>query len=201
MTKLRVRGPEVIQAIRCREIFDTTTGNLRGGPVTLTGGWAFGQLPREDQERFEAQRPAVDYVVWSYQTPIGWHLSSGEWIIPDVRYSRTTSCHQSEVRQAAAEPVPAANDWRADYPPASARQDGATRLPSAEHVRRESAQALDMVSAIDAALAEYEHPGDDFAPDNGAPVEYDASNGYVFSGEGAIYSTEYLEAKHGRTYA
>lgn len=43
-------------------------------------------------------RQQVDYIVWSYVTPIAWHLREGRWIMPDVRYSVTTSKHQSVAR-------------------------------------------------------------------------------------------------------
>lgn len=39
------------------------------------------------------------YVVYSYDTPIGWFLDD-EWVIPDVKYSVTTSRHQSALRNA-----------------------------------------------------------------------------------------------------
>ena len=42
---------------------------------------------------------AIDAVVYSYSTPIAWR-DNGVWIIPDVRYSTTTSGHQYRVRYA-----------------------------------------------------------------------------------------------------
>lgn len=40
------------------------------------------------------------YVVWSYGTPIGWRLPSGEWVRPAEKFSRTTSRHQSWLSKA-----------------------------------------------------------------------------------------------------
>jgi hypothetical protein len=42
----------------------------------------------------------IDYVVYSYQTPIGWHTTEGVWTVPDTRYSVTTTNHQRTLRTA-----------------------------------------------------------------------------------------------------
>ena len=36
----------------------------------------------------------IDYVVFSYDTPIAWHLANGDWVRPNRKYSVTTSKHQ-----------------------------------------------------------------------------------------------------------
>jgi hypothetical protein len=70
------------------------------GPAT-----SFGHLPRKYHE---AVRSAV-YVVYSYDTPIGWVMEHphGEdpyvYVIPDVSYSPTTGQHQYAVLEAWAE--------------------------------------------------------------------------------------------------
>lgn len=43
---------------------------------------------------------AADYIVWSYRTPIAWRVGT-HWLIPDIRYSATTSRHQALLRTAA----------------------------------------------------------------------------------------------------
>ncbi len=48
-----------------------------------------------------AEKTADFYVVKSYITPIAW-FTEGAWVIPDVRYSSTTSRHQNIVRKALA---------------------------------------------------------------------------------------------------
>lgn len=60
----------------------------RPGPATTTGC-----LPSEYRDAVRAAR----YVVFSYRTPIAWLTDTG-WTVPDVRYSRTTSRHQSVAR-------------------------------------------------------------------------------------------------------
>lgn len=76
-----------------RESF-TTSGALRG--VDAPGYVSMGILPRE---YVDSARTAV-YVVYSYSTPIAWLLPSGAWVVPDTRYSVTTSRHQSKIATA-----------------------------------------------------------------------------------------------------
>jgi hypothetical protein len=42
-----------------------------------------------------------DYIVYSYGTPIAWHHAGG-WSLPAIKYSVSTSKHQSLVRRAIA---------------------------------------------------------------------------------------------------
>lgn len=67
--------------------------NFRGGPNEGTTG----QLPTEWRERFYTDADEVDYVVYSYATPIAWHTVFGQWVIPPVKYSMSTSHHQSAL--------------------------------------------------------------------------------------------------------
>jgi hypothetical protein len=76
-----------------------TSGALFGGPCSPNYRPGVGILPEEWQERLRAT--SVDYVVYSYATPIAWHDAyTGEWIVPDVKYSTTTSKHQGKIRSA-----------------------------------------------------------------------------------------------------
>lgn len=54
---------------------------------------------------WRADYDKIDYVVYSYWTPIAWHVSGtvNEWIYPAVKYSPTTSAHQSKIRIALSE--------------------------------------------------------------------------------------------------
>lgn len=40
------------------------------------------------------------YVVWSYDTPIAWHHPGDGWVVPDERYSVTTTQHQNKIKAA-----------------------------------------------------------------------------------------------------
>jgi hypothetical protein len=48
------------------------------------------------QEHIHLQQ--IDYIVWSYVTPIAWHHRTEGWTIPSTHYSVTTSKHQSVAR-------------------------------------------------------------------------------------------------------
>lgn len=55
----------------------------------------FGYLPDVWQKEFTADNapdgPGVDYVVYSYSTPIAWHTVGKGWTVPTVSYSSTTA--------------------------------------------------------------------------------------------------------------
>lgn len=67
-------------------------GNVSGTRECST----FGQLPQE----YWASARNAQYLIYSYQTPIAWVDSDGVWFVPDVRYSVTTTNHQSAVKSA-----------------------------------------------------------------------------------------------------
>lgn len=58
-----------------------------------------GLLPRPWAQEFLDLRPAIEYVVYSYSTPIAWY-AEGKWTMPNTKYSPTTSNHQSTVHRA-----------------------------------------------------------------------------------------------------
>jgi hypothetical protein len=71
----------------------STSGSLEGRYTQ--GQETAGQLPEEYQGSFGD----ADYAVFSYDTPIAWRID-GQWYMPDYRYSRTTTRHQSTIRVA-----------------------------------------------------------------------------------------------------
>lgn len=83
--------------IACREPFRT-----RGA---LSGGWTYrypsrrGNLPYDWQCLLTAQwSPGVHmYLVWSYDTPIGWWTAHHGWTLPGESYSVTTTRHQGRL--------------------------------------------------------------------------------------------------------
>jgi len=83
-----------------------THGALRSETVngTADAAWMFargyGRLPRDWARTLTARRDVIDYVIYSYATPIAWHDKEAGWVVPDVRYSVTTSRHQGTVRAA-----------------------------------------------------------------------------------------------------
>jgi hypothetical protein len=83
----------LLDAIRERRDFDTH-GAMRGesGAPVHTG-----YLPREFRTMLDSHRERVTFTVYSYGTPIAWHVAGSGWIVPDVRYSVTTSKHQGRT--------------------------------------------------------------------------------------------------------
>lgn len=83
-----------------------TSGALRGcAPAghTMTH-YDLGRLPREHGNALmlDYLSGRLDFIVYSYGTPIAWHRTDTGWTVPDVRYSVTTSRHQGVVRGAVA---------------------------------------------------------------------------------------------------
>ena len=89
----------LVECLNNREPF--YMASMTGGPIT----------PRMDPSVGQMRSPArmlrchgfgcLDYVVWSYETPIAFHCAiDSEWIVPTDRYSRTTAKHQHIIRMA-----------------------------------------------------------------------------------------------------
>jgi hypothetical protein len=57
---------------------------------------AYGMLPDTHISLLESENPS--YIIYSYGTPIAWYGTYG-WNIPAIKYSMTTSKHQSYVRR------------------------------------------------------------------------------------------------------
>lgn len=92
----------IVSAIRDRAPF--RAANLRG---ELAQGLGLpsspGRLEGKTLDLWRDDWSVTDYVVWSYGTPIAWHASGGAWVVPDDRYSATTSRHQRFVHLAVME--------------------------------------------------------------------------------------------------
>ena|SRR5882757_6973427 len=103
MIKLTTRDSfaKFADVLQAREAFKTS-GSLNGGPVTVL--YTTGRL---SEDLVQSARSA-DYVVWSYATPIAWHLAADGWVVPEVSYSVTTSRQQGKIRAAVSvmQPVP-----------------------------------------------------------------------------------------------
>lgn len=82
-----------------RETFRNARGSFSGNVIDQP--WQatryIGYLPAG----FHASLARADYVVYSYSTPIGWHIPGEGWHVPEVTYSATTSSrHQPILRSA-----------------------------------------------------------------------------------------------------
>lgn len=88
--KARERAGELVAK---RQPFSNNTGSFRGivgRPDT------FGWLPDEYRRMWDSGR--ILYTIMSFDTPLAWLMGTGEWVVPDVYYSPTTSRQQTIVR-------------------------------------------------------------------------------------------------------
>lgn len=92
---VRITLPSVPVHVARRLPFDCN-GTLRG----ISGAYeGMGKLPEHWHSRFITAGHADDkFFVYSYRTPIAW-FANGEWTVPGVKYSPTTSRHQTQVRR------------------------------------------------------------------------------------------------------
>ena len=79
------------KAIANRQPFRTPSIHAIAGKVYSTG-----KLPNDWAGKYAFDD--VAYTVLSYDTPIGWVTKGGEKVIPNVRYSETTTQHQYIVK-------------------------------------------------------------------------------------------------------
>lgn len=82
--------------------FDTPTNSLRGVREIERDGnpGRLGDASPAGLALWRADRPVMDYVVYSYDTPIAWHVRGdgfSEWVIPNASYSQTTTQHQNKI--------------------------------------------------------------------------------------------------------
>ena len=87
----------IARAFRNSENF-ATSGALKGvaDPYWIETG----RMSREDAHALRTAQNdlGIDYIVLSYGTPIAYLIKRGEWVVPDARYSVTTSKHQHTIR-------------------------------------------------------------------------------------------------------
>lgn len=61
--------------------------------------YMYGRLPLEWRKVLDANFVDIDYIVYSFATPIAWRLKGDIWVMPAVTYSGFTSRHQFYVRR------------------------------------------------------------------------------------------------------
>ena len=94
--------PTVARSHAIPDRVDFKAGNLHGETVAPGAFVGYGSLPVWAQELLRNQWYLNDglYVVYSYWTPIAWWSPVGGWVVPAVKYSPTTTGHQTSVRVA-----------------------------------------------------------------------------------------------------
>lgn len=90
-----------VEAIREREEF-VTLGALKAREYApgLALFAETGQLNADGRDAFRSDRDRIDYIVYSYSTPIAWHTVDGEWFVVAQKFSNSTARHKSIVRDA-----------------------------------------------------------------------------------------------------
>ena len=89
---------EVVTCVKRNESVSNHTGSFTGEPVSGISYADTGWMPKEWASEFkrEARAGDIEYIVWSYWTPIAWRTAKG-WTIPRVSYSTYTGRHQSSL--------------------------------------------------------------------------------------------------------
>lgn len=101
----RTSNFDAYSLIADREAFESHTANFRAEKVAPWTTYVYtGHMPKAfaDDLRDNLRAGNVEYIVFSYSTPIGWYHKREGWIIPRVSYSITTSRHQGILRSGAA---------------------------------------------------------------------------------------------------
>lgn len=95
--RLSSKSIAVAEHIRDRVPF-TTHGAMQAEAVDGLSVWNSGQLSGVDLDRFRQEASLIDYVVYSYATPIAWHTSQDVgWYRVKSKFSVTTSRHQGRL--------------------------------------------------------------------------------------------------------
>ena len=68
-----------------------------------------GRLQGKELATYEADRVGIDFIVYSYGTPIAWHTLNFGWYVVEQKFSVTTSKHQNYTRRAITESLQGAN--------------------------------------------------------------------------------------------
>ena len=98
--KLTTRNPgPIAKKLLALESFKTN-GALKG--VAKPDWIDHGKMNVRDYELLHTDRLlyGIDYVIYSYSTPIAWRRGDGEWAMPLADYSTTTTRHQNTIRAA-----------------------------------------------------------------------------------------------------
>ena len=108
--KLSTRNPgPIAKKLISRESF-RTNGALKG--VAKPSWIDHGKISVRDFGLLQGDRDSygIDYVIYSYSTPIAWLRGDGEWAMPQAKYSVTTKRHQTTISAAIQEYKKAVNN-------------------------------------------------------------------------------------------
>ena len=98
--KLSTRNPgPIAKKLLALESF-RTNGKLKG--VAKPDWFDHGKISVRDFNFLLGDRNyyGIDYVIYSYETPIAWLRGDGEWAMPEAGYTPTTKSHKATIRAA-----------------------------------------------------------------------------------------------------
>lgn len=93
--KISSRSREVSESIRDLVPFNTY-GALRGEAIVHPYVHS-GRLNDAERDALTRDLESINYVVWSYATPIAWHSVIHGWHKVEQKFSMTTSHHQGRL--------------------------------------------------------------------------------------------------------
>ena len=108
--KLTTRNPgPIAKKLLALESFKTN-GALKG--VAKPEWIDHGRISVRDYDFLRGDRNyyGIDYVIYSYDTPIAWLRGDGEWAMPEAGYTPTTTRHKNTIRAAIQEYKKALNN-------------------------------------------------------------------------------------------
>jgi hypothetical protein len=94
----RDASQQIADACDARQPWKNNGGSMRGEPLSPHSSPSYGIMPSDEADALRAlvRTGDLDYVIYSYATPIAWH-ANGEWTFSSTRYSPTTSQHQGRL--------------------------------------------------------------------------------------------------------
>jgi hypothetical protein len=97
--KGRTSWQDFRDVITAFESFTISSGAFHGNPVLLGEGVYIhmGQMPNDERDNFRAIGAEIDYVIYSYVTPIAWHVSGAGWFRTAAGHSNTTKRHMGQL--------------------------------------------------------------------------------------------------------
>ncbi|MFM9442570.1 hypothetical protein [Streptomyces acidiscabies] len=139
MPKLATQSWAVRRALAARQPF-TTYGALS---ATDRRSYCVGRLPEwwADRYRSAADAGRITYQVYSYSTPIAWVLDDDTAVMPQVRYSATTSRHQGLLYALDLQPGCFPQDRPHERPSVPTRAPGSRNRPTGDLPRRRPVRA------------------------------------------------------------
>ncbi|XAO35431.1 hypothetical protein SEA_FRANCOB_267 [Streptomyces phage Francob] len=79
------------------EAFTISSGTFYGGPCKDASHLEMGRMPQDERENFRALGPEISYVIYSYATPIAWHVRNVGWFRTNAGHSNTTKRHMGKL--------------------------------------------------------------------------------------------------------